>query len=59
MVGKMKGAGIDLRLFHVGTCLYKIYVPFVEIFFLLSIKRRLVNLLHLSEDRSDAVCRVV
>ncbi len=59
MVGKMKGAGIDLRLFHVGTCLYKIYVPFVEIVFLLSSKSRLVNLLHLSEDRSDAVCRVV
>ena len=55
----MKGAGINLRLFHVGTCLYKIYVPFVEIFFLLSIKRFLVNLLHLSEDRSDAVCRIV
>jgi len=55
----MKGAGIDLRLFHVSTCLYKIYVPFVEIFFLLSIKRFLVNLLHLSEDRSDAACRIV
>ena len=59
MVGKMKGAGIALRLFHVSTCLYKIYVPFVEIFFLLSIKRFLVNLLHLSEDRSDSACRIV
>ena len=41
MVGKMKGAGIDLRLFHVSTCLYKIYVPFVEIFSFFSIKELL------------------
>ena len=37
----MKGAGINLRLFHVGTCLYKIYVPFVEIFSFFSIKELL------------------